>query len=123
MRSHLSPGHPCCAALARDPVRKTTGVRIANGDPHRLSRSIVRRSLDFAGWLLPGATLVLLPKCPACLAAYIALGTGVGLSCPAATWLRVSLMILCLAALAYMAVRQACRSMAGLRRKAPVATG
>src|SRR5262245_52990365 len=94
-------------------------MRIADGDPHRPPRNFARRSLDFAGWLLPGATLALLPKCPACLAAYIALGTGVGLSLPAATYLRILLMVLCIASLSYLAARQVRRWMA-LRANSPV---
>jgi hypothetical protein len=77
--------------------------RIAEGDPH--PPSFLRRSLDLTAKVIPVAILAVLPKCPACLAAYVALGTGIGLSLTAATYLRLSLIVACLASLIFFAVK------------------
>lgn len=66
-------------------------------------------------WIAPGVGLALMPKCPACLAAYLALGTGIAVSLQAAEVLRVGLLIICgsvLAALIFAQVRQ-------MRRRSP----
>jgi hypothetical protein len=57
-------------------------------------------------WIAPSVGLALIPKCPMCLAAYVATFTGVGISMPMATWLRVGLFVLCIAALSFVALRQ-----------------
>ena len=67
------------------------------------------RCLTAAGWIVPGTVLALLPKCPACLAAYVALGTGLGLSFTAASWLHTSLIVASIALLGFTAVRLWCR--------------
>lgn len=61
-------------------------------------------------WLAPGIGLVLVPKCPACLAAYLALFTGVGVSLPVAETLRIGLLVVCVASLAWLVLSKIRRS-------------
>jgi hypothetical protein len=51
--------------------------------------------------VFPVIVLAILPKCPLCLAAWIAAGTGIGLSATAANHLRTLAIILSLAPLLY----------------------
>ena len=67
--------------------------------------TLTRRCCGVAGWVVPGAVLALLPKCPACVAAYVALATGVGISVTTATYLRGGAIVVCVAALLYAAAR------------------
>lgn len=72
--------------------------------PARPPRLDVRRRAGRAlRWLVPGVVLALIPKCPACLAAYIALGTGLAVSFSFAEVLRYALSTACLGALAWLA--------------------
>ncbi|WP_428308396.1 hypothetical protein [Lacipirellula sp.] len=63
------------------------------------------RGVELAGWLVPGTLLAFFPKCPLCVAGYVALATGLGLSLAAATYLRWGLLVLCVGSLALMAWR------------------
>jgi hypothetical protein len=75
-------------------------------------RTLTRRCCGVAGWVVPGAVLALLPKCPACLAAYVAVGTGIGISIPAASYFQRGAVVLCVALLLYLAARAAWRRIA-----------
>lgn len=63
------------------------------------------RASGVTGWLVPAAILILLPKCPACLALYLAVGTGIGLSFSAASYLRTAIVLTCAVWLLYAAYR------------------
>ena len=58
-----------------------------------------------AEWAAPSIGLALIPKCPACVAAYVAMFTGIGISVSMAARLRMGFLILCIVALAFVAVR------------------
>jgi hypothetical protein len=52
-----------------------------------------------------GALLVLLPKCPMCIAAYLALWTGAGVAMQVATYLRPMTAILFCASALFLGAR------------------
>lgn len=61
-------------------------------------------------WALPITTLALMPKCPGCVAGYVLLLTGIGVSFTAATAMRWSLIAISIVALAYLTFRMARRA-------------
>jgi hypothetical protein len=80
-----------------------------------LPASRLRRGSEIAGWIIPGATLVLLPKCPVCVAAYVALFSGICIPVACASSIRTSLLVLCVAALLGLALKRLAR-LAAFRR-------
>lgn len=81
----------CCEITSRKPLCETRDTPV----------SFIRRCSDIAGWLVPATGLAFLPKCPACLAAYILIGTGASLSMATAAYLRMMLLTLCAISLSY----------------------
>ena len=67
---------------------------------------LLRRAWRGIQWLFPTTLLVLMPKCPMCVAAYVALFTGIGISVSTARWIQILMPVFCLTSLAYIAVRR-----------------
>ncbi len=70
------------------------------------SSTWTRRARELFAWMLPSVTLLLVPKCPACLAAQLALWTGLGFSLPVATYLRWALLLVCVGSLVWLVVER-----------------
>lgn len=81
---------PCCCS--------TAVVALA---PPRRTR--LRRGIAALEWLAPACVLALMPKCPACVAAYVGMATGLGISVSSAAQLRSAAIGLCLLSLAGLA--------------------
>ena len=65
---------------------------------------VARRLSTGAASILPGTLLVLLPKCPLCLAAWLTAVTGVSFSATAADWLRGIVVMFSVVAVAVAAI-------------------
>ena len=71
----------------------------------RRPASLWRRGAELVGWIVPSTALVLMPKCPVCVAMYLALFTGMGFSVTSASDLRTGVIILCIFALLCLTVK------------------
>jgi len=69
------------------------------------SRRFARRLSGTVASILPGAVLVLLPKCPLCLAVWLTAVTGIGVPAVAAAHLRGMIAALWAAAVALAAAQ------------------
>ena len=78
-----------------------------------------RRLAALIQWAIPLTTLALIPKCPACIAAYVLLFTGIGLSLPAAAAMRWAIIAVSTAALLFLCFRAAHRAMRAAHTSRP----
>ncbi len=83
------------------------------GRPTQPSRRRSRRVWELAAGGVSLGVWAFMPKCPLCLAAHVALCTGLGLPFAAATWLRWSLLCLSSALLLCLACKRRRRAAAG----------
>lgn len=75
-----------------------------------------KRLFDLGKWLAPSAALLLIPKCPLCIMAYVAAITGAGLSFSAAHNLRLILIAVSVIAIAYLVIRSLLARRWGMNR-------
>jgi hypothetical protein len=74
---------------------------------------LARRGLPLAGGLGPILLIAALPKCPACIAAWLLIATGAGISTAVASELRILMVLVCFAPAVYlMWGRRFCLTMA-----------
>jgi len=78
-----------------------------NSNAAMAKRSSARAVGRVAKWIVPGVVLAAMPKCPLCLAAYVALFTGFGISLAAANFAWWFVAISCVAVLLYLAATAA----------------
>lgn len=105
-----------CCHEGRVKVESKSGSARATRRGESRALSLLVRLRSAVTWAAPGAVLVLMPKCPMCVAAYVALITGVGISLPAAAHLRMLVLLLCSLTLAFLAAKSAARR----KRTAPL---
>ena len=86
--------HRCCQRPKRE------------GENCHQRGSRVRRVREIVGLSIPGTILALLPKCPMCLAAYLALGTGFTMSSTSAHLVIRALTVLSIGMLALRAFKR-----------------
>lgn len=96
--------HHCCET--------NIGKADSKSHPPKLGRRIFK----VTEWLIPGVILVILPKCPLCLVAYVALGTGIGLSVSTAANASILIFVVCVGFLAYFAAKHLYRFIAWMVR-------
>jgi len=83
-------------------------AQIVTPEKHARARDcckVARRSGEIAGWIVPGAILSMLPKCPVCPAADLMMVTRISISVVAAVSLRAFLVVVCVTSLVFFGRR------------------
>ena len=69
------------------------------------SKKFMQRCAEVIKMSIPAIVFAIIPKCPVCLAGYVALSTGIGLSITTATYIRIVLIILCILSITYFIIK------------------
>ena len=93
---------PCRRNLASPVAEAAAGQTV-------VCENSARRTRGAAAFALPSVALALVPKCPMCIAAWLAIGGGFGISITTAAHLRTAVVWLCWSALVLLAARVAMR--------------
>ena len=109
----------CCKSAEGGPPREPLSA--GNQLPSK-PVTFIRRCFDAVRWMVPTAILILMPKCPVCIAAYVALGTGIGLSMTTANEIRMLLLMLSIGSISYVGMRYVRRLIAAMPAAAHHAT-
>ena len=104
MRCHVS-GCNCGRTNGQAPIGQAADSTPQTCPASATGTSRWRRVSEPLSWLFPSLVLALMPKCPACVAAYVGLGTGIGLSFSTAATLQKGLILGSVAALGFLTVR------------------
>lgn len=105
-RPRIEPGRGGAVGSIESATDAERNLPTGNGFALDRGRShLVSRFLDFVGWVVPTAILVLIPKCPACVAGYAVIGTSVGWSLSASAQLRLAVIVLCVVSLSYLGTK------------------
>ena len=91
-----------CPFCNLDPAPKATPPNPGSSKP---PTGLLRRAWKTTQWLFPTALLVLIPKCPMCVAAYVMLFTGIGITVSTAHWIQILMWSFCVISFVYLAVR------------------
>jgi len=91
-----------CPLCNLDSASNSAGPNSGDG---KRPTGLLRRAWRSIRWLFPAVLLVLMPKCPLCVAAYVALFTGIGITVSTARWIQILMLAFCLTSLAYLGVR------------------
>lgn len=103
-----------CCGMGEGNVRGRSGKW---GGWRRGARSAARKGAAVAGWVLPGAVLALMPKCPLCLAGYVVVLTGIGFSASTIEYARRGVVFVCVLCLAVLSARLLWRGVRWRRRR------
>ena len=95
----------------RDNDAGVADLRLSSGQNRQKRESadrqqdLLSRFVNFVGWIVPSAILVLIPKCPVCVAGYAVIGTSVGFSLSAFAQLRLALIVLCVVSFSFVGIK------------------